>query len=568
MSTLSSSTIPRFFNHIYRRFKHRRLFAPSPSPGSTSGATTLPLSTSSSTSSSSSLSTSSTSKHRHKQTASALYKSSDHSTKSTSSQHRTSRSLLKLIRNAFLIILLISASFVLYAYILYLKYTNSLSPDDAAPPSDDLTLRPHQRPQGDDDALQRQRKAFNQQKLLKQHHHQQQQSIAQQRENLHAELTQWRLPLVLTKPSLPTLYNETEIGVGRSKWPRRVIDRGSGYEPELWQTFKDDVAICVKTGSEVSAERLEHLRTMGWWSTGRDIPNLIVVSDNVQAYPYGIVSVRRYGLDLLQAFSEGAGAAFNASAHLFGLRNWFAKAGWKGDKDKNLPALHLLYSVFPNKKFYLLLDDDTYVFLENFATYLHDLSNPSLRDQSAPLYTGKTFFISRCGGFTREGTNLTNTEDKGMFAHGGSGILLNDVAMRTMYPAIPHCIYDFNSCWAGDMQVGLCLRRVGIKVKRFTSKKYFELNFIPFSPSKALADRRYTSRFNYNKYFPITFHKLQERELQLVSQFEKLAIRRRVRVGFKNLRIHLMDNGILPAHAPKDRKGRWFTNAFLPQHLK
>lgn len=48
--------------------------------------------------------------------------------------------------------------------------------------------------------------------------------------------------------------------------------------------------------------------------------------------------------------------------------------------------------------------------------------------------------------------------------------------------------------WAGDMQVGLCLRRHGV-IARHVDRTIFELHFITIWPSKELADSQYSMRW-------------------------------------------------------------------------
>lgn len=363
-------------------------------------------------------------------------------------------------------------------------------------------------------------------------------------------------------------FDDTLVREARRKWPSRQVQ--GAYKEELWNKVKHDVVFGIKTGHEVANARLEKLRTKGWWSVGRDVPNVIVVSD-VDDVQLGVVGVKKYGLDLLKDFQKTSltngthhdGAGPVSADHLDLPSHWFDRSGWRGDKDKNLPALHLMKSAFPDKKWYLLLDDDTYIFLENFARYILE---DGMNDK--PVYTGKVFYISRCGGFARDGTFEANkSEPKGMFAHGGSGIIINRRAMDAMYPIVGQCIRDYHSCWAGDMQVGLCLRKAGVMIRRLGRRRLFERHFIPFWPSKALADRRYSQRWKSEEE-PLTFHKIPEKEQELMSAFERDNIVRGDTVVYSDLREHLIRNGILPCHTAHNKKTRYYSTEFMPANLK
>lgn len=268
--------------------------------------------------------------------------------------------------------------------------------------------------------------------------------------------------------------------------------------------------------------------------------------------------MKNYAVDMLRNNASNYDAEREAPKH------WWDKTGWRGDKDKNLPALHLLRTVFPGKKWYLLLDDDTYIFLENFARYI---MQDGMDDK--PVYTGKVFYISRCGGFARDGTWVANrSEPKGMFAHGGSGIVINSLAMEKVYPKFADCIREYSSCWAGDMQVGLCMHRVGVPLrKRHPGKSPWERHFIPFWPSKSLSDRRYSNRWHSNEE-PITFHKIPEGEERIMSNFERKLAKDGDTVQYYELREHLLANGIVPFSGPKYKKYKWFTTEFFTEEAK
>lgn len=358
-------------------------------------------------------------------------------------------------------------------------------------------------------------------------------------------------------------YYQARAAAMRHVWPRAVAN--GDLQNELWEKVKHDVVIGVKTGHEVAAKRLDKLRRTGWWSVGRDIPNLLVISDRDDD-ALGVIGVKEYGMTILQNAPphDTSNTTVHApAAHASAPQHWFDRSGWRGDKDKNLPAFHLLRRTFPGKKWYLLLDDDTYLFAENFARYIF---HEGMDEQ--PIYTGKVFYISRCGGFGRDGTWLGNhSAPRGMFAHGGSGIILNAKALDAMYTSIPHCIRQFSSCWAGDMQVGLCLRQAGVVVRRVQPHNSFERNYIPFWPSKALADRRYSGRWKSEEE-PLTFHKIPDEEQRLLSDFEKNVVQSGETVVYHELRKHLLANGIVPAHSAHDKKNRFYSTEFSPKHLK
>lgn len=81
--------------------------------------------------------------------------------------------------------------------------------------------------------------------------------------------------------------------------------------------------------------------------------------------------------------------------------------GWMLDKYKNIPSLLSVWQAYPNRDWYVFIDDDTFVFMGNLMRYL------SILDEKHPIYMGKPTEI---GGE--------------VFAHGGSGYVLSIGAMR------------------------------------------------------------------------------------------------------------------------------------------
>jgi hypothetical protein len=63
-------------------------------------------------------------------------------------------------------------------------------------------------------------------------------------------------------------------------------------------------------------------------------------------------------------------------------------AGWKSDAHKNFPGFISLWNAYPNASWYIMLDDDSYVFMDNLDIYLKNF------DPSKPYYIGSpTSFV-------------------------------------------------------------------------------------------------------------------------------------------------------------------------------
>jgi hypothetical protein len=124
-------------------------------------------------------------------------------------------------------------------------------------------------------------------------------------------------------------------------------------------------------------------------------------------------------------------------------------AGWKADAHKNLPGFKQLYKHFPNADWYIMIDDDTYVFKTNLKRTLSKY-NPNL-----PFYLGSSTSFIGCDGVFEWGKGP-------FFAHGGSGIILSRAAVEILVKNADVCIQKYRDCWAGDIRISLCLRDNGV----------------------------------------------------------------------------------------------------------
>ncbi|KAI9335704.1 hypothetical protein BDR26DRAFT_822383 [Obelidium mucronatum] len=126
--------------------------------------------------------------------------------------------------------------------------------------------------------------------------------------------------------------------------------------------------------------------------------------------------------------------------------------GWTLDAHKNLPAFQLLKKRFPDAEWYVMFDDDSFVYLDNLQEFLSTL------DPDKPHYLGQANRFKGCDGVTVIGQGPK-------FAQGGAGIVISRGAMNAMSPILDKCILKYRTCWAGDIRVGLCMRDAGILAK-------------------------------------------------------------------------------------------------------
>ncbi|KAJ3123635.1 hypothetical protein HK100_011540 [Physocladia obscura] len=116
--------------------------------------------------------------------------------------------------------------------------------------------------------------------------------------------------------------------------------------------------------------------------------------------------------------------------------------GWTLDAHKNLPAFHLLRYRFPHADWYIMFDDDSYIYLNNLSEYLGTLN------ASKPYYIGQRNRFKGCDGVKEFGQGP-------LFAQGGAGIIISRGAMDVMAPILDT---------SGDIRVGLCMRDAGVNI--------------------------------------------------------------------------------------------------------
>ncbi|ORY45160.1 hypothetical protein BCR33DRAFT_716492 [Rhizoclosmatium globosum] len=200
-----------------------------------------------------------------------------------------------------------------------------------------------------------------------------------------------------------------------------------------------NIAIALKTGSETAASRsaIQILTFL------KDVSNLLVVAE-APGHKIGEVVVEDVYNGVYEAAQERL--RVKESQRLLARRGVLEKdqsvAGQHAKCHKNLPAFQLLQTRYPNADWYIMFDDDSFVFLENLAAYLHSRRKPPILHWPINRFKG-------CDG--------------PRFAQGGAGIVISRGALSRAN--IDACTLKYKSCWAGDIRVGLCMRDAGVLVQ-------------------------------------------------------------------------------------------------------
>lgn len=190
--------------------------------------------------------------------------------------------------------------------------------------------------------------------------------------------------------------------------------------PRLDLPGASDAVVVLPTDSTELQDKLPvHLST-----TLQCYPNHLVFSDYEETYRGGplvdaLSSVTRQILDDHPDFKlyrrlEQLGRSALLASELSGAESeaiqWHGKTenpGWKLDKWKFLPMVNRTFSEFPNKKWYIFVEANSFIFWRSTLQYL------ALIDHTKPHYSGSQMFIGDV-----------------LFAHGGSGFFVSQPAMK------------------------------------------------------------------------------------------------------------------------------------------
>lgn len=149
--------------------------------------------------------------------------------------------------------------------------------------------------------------------------------------------------------------------------------------------------------------------------------------------------------------------------------------GWKLDKWKFVPMVNRTFYEYPDMKWYVFAEGDTFVLWSTLQAYLANM------DHTKPHYLG----------------SATNIGDDPAFAHGGAGFIVSRPAMRMVvdyYSAHKAEIEAVTQAsWAGDAVLGKVFFDAGVPVKDIwpvvhgesTSQALFARPWSPGVPKEA-----------------------------------------------------------------------------------
>ncbi|KAB5580849.1 family 31 glycosyltransferase [Coniochaeta sp. 2T2.1] len=228
-------------------------------------------------------------------------------------------------------------------------------------------------------------------------------------------------------------------------------------EPRFPVDFDLDVAFIAKTGYGTHGRLLAQLDALDLVVDGETAGNTIVIADFATELQHngrrvvvhdvlaplardktlvkekGYERITKYN-DMTEAIQAGRNEEAKSATKSF---------GWELDALKFIPGMDLAYQRLPDKKWYIILDDDTYLVQGSLHAMLDRL------DPTIPAYLGNAV-----GDF------------KGRFAHGGSAVIISGAAMsllfdqnRELLPAA--YISSLSETW-GDKLVATTFQKIGV----------------------------------------------------------------------------------------------------------
>lgn len=136
---------------------------------------------------------------------------------------------------------------------------------------------------------------------------------------------------------------------------------------------------------------------------------------------------------------------------------------------KVLPGFNLMHLKWPAANWYIMIDDDTFVFRRALAKLLSGL------DPQQKHYIG----YPRQGASICKGPSASEDSEPSdrPFALAGCGMILSRGAMKSLAQVVVECTIASQDCFLDDVRLFLCLKDIGIHLD--TTISYPAMNFAP-----------------------------------------------------------------------------------------
>jgi hypothetical protein len=218
--------------------------------------------------------------------------------------------------------------------------------------------------------------------------------------------------------------------------------------------------------------------------------------------------------------------------------------GWIADAHKNLPGFKILYETYPHAEWFIMIDDDTFMFFDNLKRYLSNFNCDK------EYYIGLPNKFRGCDGVAEFGQGP-------QFGQGGAGIIVSRATIKKMMLIVDKCIVKYKDCWAGDVRLGLCLRDAGILIDNSCGSKFqFQRScasyrfFVDPPEGEVIYGDACTE--------PISFHHLKHNQIKEIYELEMNHRKTQTNVNMEHIAQHFLNdaNTSIPG---KSRFGDYFS---------
>ena len=258
---------------------------------------------------------------------------------------------------------------------------------------------------------------------------------------------------------IPRVTDNSPVAEPVSKPDREQVSAGepsSEHPPISSEKLEDDdILLIMKTGGTSMWKRLPIHLTTTLSGTRISLSNTAIYSDNTEAIgAFTIIDALANMTDSTKQSpdfdvyrQQAEHAAHNHYAESAGVDgdDWGPTGGWILDKYKFLPLMQHAGVRWPRAKWYVYMEDDTYLFLPNVRRFLAGF------DPREPHYLGSYA-----------------AKSDAVFAHGGAGFAVSRAAWEASFGRDGGGLVDEYQGYVeehccGDQVLGLALRDHGVR---------------------------------------------------------------------------------------------------------